>query len=156
MLFLLALQLLFRILNSQNNPFDSKTIKGATAGGNLDAKSGYYETIQGKTFATTINIQESTTVKMIFHLVTKSGRVCSNEELFSEIMVNGSSTMVERLASSVIGGGWDVTNTVTIEMANLTLNAGENLISFTMGSSLNVNAVGISFESFAAITLVSI
>lgn len=113
----------------------------------------FYEHTQGATFTLKVNASQAT--EAIFVLVvrgTNTGAYAYSDIMKSiSVTAGGQTTAGVINEGSVVTSGWYPINNTPVEIATINLAAGENVITFTMGS-LNLNITGVEFNAFADIT----
>ena len=111
---------------------------------------GYFGDTSGDVFTAYITVPEATSVNFIIRGGTKNTRSYSGETIIKSLTVNGKSDGVILTTEMTKFAGW--TTWVEFHAATLYLDAGTNVIKFSLSSNLNI--AGISFDSPKEVSLV--
>ena len=113
----------------------------------------FYELTQGASFTVELTAEEDCDVKFIVKILGSG--TFSHKDIFKSLTVTSGGQIKEY---SINNGqstlnGWYITkgNTVNAHIADISLKAGKNTVTFTMGNE-NVNVAGVSVISLAKIT----
>ena len=115
----------------------------------------FYELTQGATFTLEVNASEASEAILVLKLCANAGTY-NLQEVMKSISVNGASFAVNSgefiiPTLDISNGTWYAANAFSVEFATLNLQAGKNVIAFTMGD-INVNIVGVELITLADIT----
>jgi hypothetical protein len=113
----------------------------------------FYELIQGATF--TIKITASEATEAVFALrLNGSNTTYAITDILSSITVTSGGNTVSGVimdGSVSLTGEWTVADATMVELATVSLQEGENVITFTMGDN-NINMSGVQITAFGEIT----
>ena len=133
-----------------NGPNTTQT--GNTTNKGYTSYGVFYELTQGATFTLEVNVENATEAVFILKLCSDGMSTNCNQILKSISVTNGGVTTNGTVYNKSIElpGGWYTSNAVSVELATIKLEAGKNVITFTMGD-LNVNIFGVELLSFAPV-----
>ena len=96
-------------------------------------------------FTLTVNVEKATTVDFAIYVSSTADYSFDYAAAVTAITLNGSESGVVRNEGVVTTIGWNTSDASAINVASLSLNAGDNVIAFTMGAdtekTLNISSV---------------
>ena len=148
----------FTILD--NDPFVAE-VGGSTVTGGYDGfglmtnKYGtFYQNTRLGTFTLTVNVPQAANVELSIFVASTNGYTFDLAEVFTAVTLNGGTEGVTKATGSVSTVGWYVSTATEAKIATLSLNAGTNVISFTMGdTSKTLNIGSVVFKSPVVVAL---
>ena len=113
----------------------------------------FYELTKGATFTTSVYVSEATEAYFVIRVSSTNGYDYNYTDAVSSLTVNGTNVPINEFVLRTTG--WYVDTAKGIVVAKLSLAAGENAISFTMGTETEktLNIAGIEFISAAPVSL---
>lgn len=131
------------------------TATGRSTNKDSNSYGTFYELTQGATFNLKVNASQATEAVLVLKLCANSG---GEPYYYQNIMKNVSVTGGGQTVAGVVNAGnvilpsnWKAADAIAVEIATINLQAGENIITFTMGD-LNINIAGVEILAFADIT----
>ena len=127
---------------------------GSTSGSTFkstEAKYGtFYKSNQNSTFTFTVNVEKATDVVFYLNLAfnSKDAFYAKSNVVTSITSKNasGQANTVVIADGNIKNGSWTTNNAIRVELATISLNAGENTITFTFGN-LDVNIASVFIVS---------
>ena len=114
----------------------------------------FYELTQGATFTMEVNASKDSQAIFILKLCGNFTSGYSYQDIMKSISVTtGGQTLAGVVNAGKVTGAenWYADGAVSVEIANIDLKAGKNVITFTMGN-LNVNIAGVEILTLAELT----
>lgn len=137
----------FRV--ADNDPFEegkgSVTDGGKGVGKNTNKYGTFYEHSKGATFTTEVTVAQDTEAAFAILVSSTNGVSFEYAQAVTQVLLNGASDGVVIAEGTETSAGWSTEDAVAIRIATLSLKAGKNEISFTMGTEtkkdLNISAI---------------
>lgn len=144
---------------ADNDPFEegkgSVTDGGNGTGKNTNKYGTFYEHSKGATFTTTITVTEDTEAAFAILVSSTNGVSFEYAQAVTQVLLNGASDGVVIAEGTGTSAGWSTEDAIAINIATLSLKAGKNEVSFTMGTETkkDLNIAAIEFISLIPVEL---
>lgn len=145
---------------ADNDPFDAanggSVVKGTVEGSqevgkNTNKYGTFWELNKGATFTLTVNVEKATDIAFVIKVCSTNGYSFDYSKAITSISSNNSSGSANAIivnSGTVDTVGWYTNTASAIEIATISLAAGTNTITFTMGTetakTLNIAAIEIT------------
>ena len=115
----------------------------------------FYQKTKGATFTTTITVSEATEIEFIINVCSTNGHTFDFSKAVTSVLLNGSADGVTIHEGQFTTVGWYAEEATKVAIATLSLQEGENVISFTMGTETakDLNIAGVEFVAVIPVEL---